>query len=90
MELVESICRAKEEAGLTRPHPDLPDDPEATLYYVKSLRDCAWRLQVVKFATCSMQPRSCWTCLAPRIPSKRTQSQWQLDLMWIRAARQDV
>ena len=39
-DLVESICRAKEEAGLTRPHPDLPDDPEATLYYVKGLQDC--------------------------------------------------
>ncbi|CAE7255419.1 unnamed protein product [Symbiodinium sp. CCMP2592] len=32
--LVESICAAKLAAGLVKPHPDLPDDESALLYYV--------------------------------------------------------
>ena len=36
-DLVNSIIHAKQEAGMARPHPDLPNDPEATLYYALAL-----------------------------------------------------
>ena len=36
-DLVNSIIRSKQEAGLSRAHPDLPNDPEATLFYARAL-----------------------------------------------------
>ena len=57
--LVDAICNAKLAAGLVKPHPDLPDDESALLYY----DSCPYSMCIVLSCSwCCMELPACLGC----------------------------
>ena len=60
IEIVEAICAAKLQSGDVKPHPDLPDDDSALMYYAACLFSiCSCRVISVEVLRAIVLPPWC-------------------------------